>query len=1018
MSIKSVPSAQNFRINMSTRTLSSIEILAIFFLITSPFHGSSQEINNYEKNILLQLKQFWSDPPLLNQWSASKSSDHCTWPEITCQGNSVTGLALSSKDVTGKIPPFICDLKNLTLLDFSNNSIYGSFPTGLYNCSKLQYLDLSENYFVDIIPGDVDKLSNLSFLNLEGNNFTGDIPPAIGHLSELVTLKLSANQFNGSFPPDIGSLLNLEVLELSHVSKFPPWTLPTNLFTNLTKLRNLFMTESRLIGEIPNSIGNLIALEILDFSINKLSGTIPDSLFLLKNLTQLYLYANKISGSIPQSIEALKMEVLDLSANGLTGSIPDDIGKLTKLSGLSLFFNKISGEIPVSIARLPFLIDVVLFNNSLSGELPQDFGRFSMLERFEVATNKFVGMLPDNLCYYGVLRSVAVLDNNLTGEIPESLGNCSSLEVFYVSGNQFSGKIPDGLWTSFNLTQMTVSHNKFTGQLPDRISPNLSLLEIDNNNFSGKIPVGIFSWKNLQKFVASNNQFNGSIPEELTSLPLLETLQLDRNQFTGILPKNLITWTYLTILNLSRNHISGPIPAQLGSLPKLANLDLSENEFSGRIPNEISRLRLPSLNLSSNHLIGEIPDEYDNVAFNSSFLNNTDLCSNNPSLGIKICNSRPTRRESNGASHKFKTTIIFVSLILFIFAILFSIYVILLYRKRKQGLDSRWNLTSFQKLNFTESTILSNLTEENVIGSGGSGKVYRVPVNRSGEYVAVKKMGNNKKLDKRLENEFNSEVKVLSTIRHVNIVKLLCCISSENSKLIVYQYMENGSLDEWLHGNKRASNHSDSMRRMILDWPNRMQIAVGAARGLCYLHHESSPPIIHHDVKSNNVLLDSEFNAKIADFGLARILEKVGDSNSVSVVAGSFGYLAPEYAHSTRVNEKTDVYSFGVILLELVTGREANEGDEDMTLVDWAWNHIKKGKPMINALDVDIKKPSYLNEMISVFKLGIICTGTLPSTRPSMKEVLKILMQTHHSNRHGEMNTSIEVDSFPLLKNL
>ncbi|KAK1377661.1 receptor-like protein kinase HSL1 [Heracleum sosnowskyi] len=957
MLMKFVAITQNSRISTSMTTLNSLEILAIFFLITLPFHGNSQQINNLEKNILLQLKQFWSYPQSLNHWSASKSSDHCTWPEIICNENSVTGLDLSSKDLRGKIPPYICDLKNLTVLDFWNNWIPGSFPTGLYNCSNLRHLDLSDNYFVDIIPGDVDKLSQLNFLNLGGNNFTGDIPAAIGRLSELVTLKLSGNQFNGSFPPEIGNLSNLEVLEFSHFTKLPPWTLPSNLFTKLTKLKNLFMTESHLIGEIPESIGNLAALEMLDFSDNKLSGKIPDGLFLLKNLTVVYLYANKLSGSIPLSIKSLNMEQLDLSVNNLTGTIPEDIGKLAKLSGLSLFLNKLSGEIPVSIGRLPLLTDIRLFNNSLSGELPQDFGRFSMLENFEVSINKFVGNLPDNLCYNGVLRGLVVFDNNLSGEIPKSLGNCSSLDVFYVSGNHFSGKIPDGLWTSLNITEMIVGHNSFIGQLPDKISSNLSLLEIDSNNFSGEIPVGISSWKNLVEFVASNNQFNGSIPEELTSLPLLEKLQLDRNLLSGFLPKSFISWTSLTILNLSRNHISGPIPAQLGSLSKLADLDLSENEFLGPIPSEISRLRLPSLNLSSNHLIGKIPGEYEYAAFDSSFLNNTDLCSNNPSVGIKICNSRPITRGSNGTSHKFKTTIIFISVILFILAILFSLYVISLYRKRKRGSDLRWKLTSFQKLNFTESTILSSLTEENVIGSGGSGKVYRVPVNRSGEYVAVKKIGNNRKLDKRLENEFNSEV----------------------------QYMENGSLDQWLHGNKRASKHSDSMPQMILDWPHRMQIAVGAARGLY--------------------------------FGLAKILEKDGGSNSVSVVAGSFGYLAPEYAHSARVDEKIDVYSFGVILLELVTGREANEGDEDMTLVEWAWNHITRGKPMINAIDMGIKEPSYLNEMISVFKLGIICTGTLPSTRPSMKEVLKILIRTCHSKEYGEMNNVIEVDSSPLLKN-
>ncbi|RVW38266.1 Receptor-like protein kinase 5 [Vitis vinifera] len=209
---------------------------------------------------------------------------------------------------------------------------------------------------------------------------------------------------------------------------------------------------------------------------------------------------------------------------------------------------------------------------------------------------------------------------------------------------------------------------------------------------------------------------------------------------------------------------------------------------------------------------------------------------------------------------------------------------------------------------------------------------------------------------------------------------------------------------------------SGLVHHFVLAWPQRLKIAVDIAQGLCYMHHDCSPPIVHRDVKSSNILLDSEFNAKLADFGLAKMLIKPGELNTMSTVAGSVGYMAPESAHTARVSEKTDVYSFGVILLELVTGREASDGDEHTCLVEWAWQHIQEGKHTADALDKEIKEPCYLDEMSSVFKLGIICTGTLPSTRPSMRKVLKILLQ--YSNPlevYGGENTGREYDAAPLL---
>jgi len=291
-------------------------------------------------------------------------------------------------------------------------------------------------------------------------------------------------------------------------------------------------------------------------------------------------------------------------------------------------------------------------------------------------------------------------------------------------------------------------------------------------------------------------------------------------------------------------------------------------------------------------------------------------------------------------------------------------------------------------VDFTESDILSKLREENVIGSGGSGKVYRVHL--GGAVVAVKKLWSRGKAEEKLDKEFDSEVRILGDIRHNNIVSLLCYISSEDTKLLVYEYMENGSLDRWLHPRDPAGAGAAAS----LDWPTRLAIAIDAARGMSYMHHESAQPIMHRDVKSSNILLDPAFRAKIADFGLARILVRSGEPESVSAVGGTFGYMAPECGRGVKVNEKVDVYSFGVVLLELATGRVANDDGAECCLVEWAWRRYKAGGALHDVVDGGIRdRAVHARDAVAVFLLGVMCTGDDAPSRPSMKQVLQQLLQ-------------------------
>ncbi|XP_039116018.1 receptor-like protein kinase 5 [Dioscorea cayenensis subsp. rotundata] len=995
---------------MAEEAVSSTSILFfifIFIFILSLSQVESQTPSD-EKQTLLRIKSEWGNPGNLSSWSNSSSLHYCSWVGVQCNnGSSVINLTLSGLNIAGPIPDSVCDLKNLTVLDLNTNNIPGPFPTSLYNCANLQYLDLSQNLFVGVIPSSIWRLSSaLTVLILSANNFSGDVPSIIAQLKALQVLRLDNNLFNGTFPSELGELQNLEQLWLAY-NPFAPASIPEE-FGNLTKLSFLFMANMSLVGEIPETLGKLGEIVQLDLSENSINGAIPHSIWMLKNIQYLYLYKNRLSGEIDPEIEALNLVEIDISINQLNGSIPEGFGQLKNLKKLLLYWNRFSGEIPRSIALLPNLYDVRLFNNSLTGTLPSELGKHSPLWNLEVDDNQLSGELPDGLCALGGFSSLVVFNNNFNGSLPTTLGECSTLNNLQIYNNHFTGLFPQGIWSAVNLTTLIMRGNGLSGELPSDLPWNITRLEIQDNRFSGKIPS---SAGKLLVFRAGNNQLSGELPTDITGISNLQILSLSGNQITGVIPSGISTLTSLTDLDLSNNQLSGEIPASIAKLPVLTSLDLSMNQLSGEIPAVIGELKLNFLNLSSNRLSGQIPISMDNTANAHSFSANPDLCSYDPMFNIGSCG-----HGSDGSSRISTTGIVIVTVagLALVILITFLFLMIRDKRRRKDGKDlAAWKVTSFQPLDFTETTILRGIKEENQIGCGGSGRVYRVAIGSCArEIVAVKSIWTGTKLDAKLEKEFQSEVKILGSIKHANIVKLLCCISSPESKLLVYEYMANMSLYCWLHGDHRRAR----VGSQPLDWPIRLRIAIGVAQGLCYMHNDCTPAIIHRDIKSSNILLDSEFKAKIADFGLAQMLVEAGQSNSVSEFAGSIGYMAPECAYSMKVNEKVDVYSFGVVLLELVTGREASDGGKDGSLVEWAWKYIQEGNKVVDAIDERIRDPAYLDEMAVVLRLGLICTGTLPSTRPSMKDVLEVLLRCNQMPAGFTDKSLRESDQAPLLQ--
>ncbi|CAL9049544.1 unnamed protein product [Musa banksii] len=616
----------------------------------------------------------------------------------------------------------------------------------------------------------------------------------------------------------------------------------------------------------------------------------------------------------------------------------------------SLAFNNFSGDIPPSFGQFPRLRILSLLNLSYNAfspsPIPVSFANLTQLRILWLAGCNLVGPVPSDL---GRLSSL-LYANSLSGTLPRGLSNLTALRFFDASMNKLYGHLPEDIFLAPNLANLQLYENNLVGSLPQSLGRCTSLTRLSGNFFSGSISPVISGAANLSMLLISDNQFSGSIPEEIGAL------------------SNLYDQ-----LNLADNDISGGVPPELGDLPVLNYLDLSGNKLSGEIPMELQNLNLIEFNLSNNQLSGGLPPLLATQTYQNSFLGNPGLCG-------ELTGFCPSPRAVKPERHVFvwllRSVFILASLVLVTGAAWFYWR----YRNLKKaalGMDNpKWKFTSFYKLGFSEEEIPVSLDEDNVIGSGASGQVYKVVLS-NGETVAVKKLwGTSKKNDivPSFGDGFEAEVEMLGKIRHKNIVKLWCCCTNIDSKLLVFEYMPNGSLGDQLHGAKGG----------LLDWRTRYKIALDAAEGLSYLHHDCLPPIVHRDVKSNNILLDAEFGAKVSDFGVAKAIVK--GPKSMSVIAGSCGYIAPEYAYTLRVTEKSDIYSFGVVILELITGKfpmDPELGERD--LAQWVCSTLEQ-KGVESVIDPRLSL-CFKEEIREVLDVGLLCTNFLPLNRPPMRTV-------------------------------
>lgn len=965
----------------------------------------------------------------------SSSSDCCNWVGVTCSsldeprnsGRRVVKLELGRKRLTGSLSDSLGNLDKLRTLNLSQNFLQGSLPLSLLHLPNLEVLDLCCNNLSGLFPTSI-RLPSIRVLNISENLFRGSVPVGIcDNSTKVEVMKMGANSFVGTFPPGLGNCTSL--VDLCLAANFLSGNLPEDVF-RLPKLDRLAIQDNRLSGKLSENIGNLSNLVYMDISSNELSGNIPDVFHRFRKLSYFSAQSNKFNGGIPKTLANSQTIVsLSLRNNSLRGTIDLNCGEMISLESLDLATNQFHGSIPANLPSCPQLKTINLARNYFTGNIPESFRNFQTLTHFSLSNSSLynISAALTTLQHCRNLTTL-VLTLNFHNEILPSDPNLQfrALQVLVIANCKLRGTIPQWLSSSKDLQLLDLSWNRLEGEITPWFAGFKSLfyLDLSNNTFTGEIPKELTELESLifgrspmedpsadfPFFQKRNVSARGFRYNQVLSFP--PSLLLGNNLLTGPIWPEFGNLKKLHVLDLKNNNISGGIPSNLSGMTSIETLDLSHNNLTGSIPPSLTALSfLSKFNVAYNNLFGMIPSGGQFATFpNSGFEGNPGLCGEHgrppcPPVGNE------TPRTSFRRARIPRNTIVgmFIGIFMGVVFLLALVFLIIQRTSRsRKAVDpekdsnageidedmeelgsslvdlfqSKGSITEIKLDDLVKST--DNFDQSNIIGCGGFGLVYKA-ILCDGSKVAIKRLCGD---TGQMEREFKAEVETLSRAQHPNLVLLQGYCRYKNDRLLIYSFMENGSLDYWLH--EKIDGPS------CLDWDRRLKIAQGAARGLAYLHQACEPHILHRDIKSSNILLDEDFEAHLADFGLARLILPY-DTHVTTDLVGTLGYIPPEYGQAAVATYKGDVYSFGVVLLELLTAKrpiDMCKPKGSRELISWVIQ-MKRDKRESEIFDPFIYDKGNAEELFLVLRIACLCLSEYPKTRPSTQQLVSWLDNIH-----------------------
>ncbi|CAO2182536.1 unnamed protein product [Urochloa humidicola] len=811
----------------------------------------------------------------------------------------------------------------------------------------------------------IGQLSALTYLDLSNNlNLGGPLTPKIGNLKQLTTLILLGCSFSGNIPGEIGNLSQLTFLALN-----------TNSFT----------------GGIPPTLGLLSNLIWLDISANKMSGQIPVSpgLNQLIKAKHFHFSENQLTGPLSEGLFSAKMSLVHVifNNNNFTGPIPSSIGQVTSLQIIRLDHNQFSGPVPDSIGNLSNLMELSLANNLLNGTVP-DLTSVTQLDYVDLSNNKFPSSpAPRWFSTLTSLNSIFMENDDLTGTIPSALFGLPNLQQVSLARNAFSGKLNMTGNIGSQLRVVNLTNNQIIEA--DVTSYRNSLILVGNPVCLDNISFCRLQQKQQVPY-ATNLGPCAAIPcpTDQSASPVASQNCACTNPFQGLMIFRAPAFSDVTSPTLFQN-LESTLVQNLSLAP--GSVALSNVDFSPGAPLTFTVKIFPVSGTSFNRS--------DVIRISTALVNQTFKAPT--AFGpYSFIASTYFPGPSNKKSSMGKGAIIGIAIagsVLIVGLILVAIYALRQKRIAKEAVERTTNpfaswgaggtdngdaprLKGARYFPFEElKKCTNNFSETKEIGSGGYGKVYKGTL-ANGQIAAIKRAQQGSMQG---AAEFKNEIELLSRVHHKNLVSLMGFCYEQGEQMLVYEYIPYGTLRENLMGKGGVS----------LDWKKRLRIAIGSAKGLAYLHELADPPIIHRDIKSTNILLDESLNAKVADFGLSKLVSDTQKGHVSTQVKGTLGYLDPEYYMTQQLSEKSDVYSFGVVLLELITARQPIEKGkyivrEIRTAID---QYDQEYYGLKGLIDPKIRDSAKLIGFRRFVQLAMECVEESAVDRPTMNDVVKEL---------------------------